>query len=463
MGFFLSVLYFVTYYLTPTTLFGPLAPFRIELIIAVIIAVVSMPAVQTSFLGKTAQSYALAGLGMATILSLTFGAHWFGGGVHAFFLFIPNAFAYFLVCLHCNTKKRLQVLVLMLLCVCMFVITRGVLELREGPPGVSIDPDTGTEIVETPPDSYQLAMRNDAGEWFFRLRGQGEINDPNDFAQVIICTVPLMFIFWRRKRAVRNFFLVLVPIGILLYGAFLTHSRGSVVALVAVMILAARRKIGTIWSALLGAGVYAAASVLHFTGGREISADAGQDRLDLWSAGIQLLKSHPLFGVGFNQMPDYAGLTAHNSVVVCAAELGMFGLYFWAMFIFPTIRDTLQIASRRKISEPELPVIKKPALPFARVEGTMEELDKSEINRLGYLMFLSLMGFLVAGWFLSRAYVMTLFLLGGMVEVIYEMAYRRGMVAHRWRVGRLLPYAAGCAVGLVLLMYVMLRISNLMR
>src|SRR5689334_13654981 len=110
MGFFLSVLYFVTYYLTPTTLFGPLAPFRIELIIAIIITIVSIPSLQHSFLSMTAQSWALVGLGVATVLSLTFGAHWLGGGVHAFFLFIPNAFAYFLVCLHCNTKKRLQIL-----------------------------------------------------------------------------------------------------------------------------------------------------------------------------------------------------------------------------------------------------------------------------------------------------------------------------------------------------------------
>jgi hypothetical protein len=39
---------------------------------------------------------------------------------------------------------------------------------------------------------------------------------------------------------------------------------------------------------------------------------------------------------------------------------------------------------------------------------------------------LSFTGFLVAGWFLSRTYVMTFFLLGGMVEVVYEMALQRG-------------------------------------
>jgi hypothetical protein len=57
---------------------------------------------------------------------------------------------------------------------------------------------------------------------------------------------------------------------------------------------------------------------------------------------------------------------------------------------------------------------------------------------------------------------MTLFLLGGMVEVIYEMALQRGMIAPRLRLARVLPYAGGLAISLILLMYIMLRITNLM-
>ena len=40
------------------------------------------------------------------------------------------------------------------------------------------------------------------------------------------------------------------------------------------------------------------------------------------------------------------------------------------------------------------------------------------------------------GWFLSRAFVMTFFMLGGMVEVVYQMALDRGMIAPRLRLGR---------------------------
>jgi hypothetical protein len=58
---------------------------------------------------------------------------------------------------------------------------------------------------------------------------------------------------------------------------------------------------------------------------------------------------------------------------------------------------------------------------------------------------------------------MTFFLLGGMVEVVYEMALRREMIAHRLRLGRVLPYAGILAFALVLVLYIMLRILNLMR
>jgi hypothetical protein len=142
------------------------------------------------------------------------------------------------------------------------------------------------------------------------------------------------------------------------------------------------------------------------------------------------------------------------------AELGMIGLYFWCLFLFPTIRDALAIASPANVSEAE------PVEPvddgFPLTIRKIEAIDKADINRMGRLLVLSLTGFLVAGWFLSRAYVMTFFLLGGMVEVVYEMALRRGMIAPRLPFARVLLYSGGLAISLVLLMYIILRITNLM-
>ncbi len=308
-------------------------------------------------------------------------------------------------------------------------------------------------------ETYFLGMDNDAGQWFYRLRGKGEINDPNDFGQVIVTVVPLTFIFWRRKKPLRNFAFVMLPVAALLWGAYLTHSRGAILGLMAVTILAVRRRIGTVPALIIGGGLFFAASALHFTGGRQISTSAGEDRTALWGEGLELLKSHPIFGVGFGDMPEYAAQTAHNTIVVCAAELGFLGLYFWSLFLLPSVRDAISLASPKQVTDGQpIPV---EVTPFAPDPPKLEVLDRAEINRLGRLLVLAFTGFLVTGWFLSRAYVLTLFLLGGLTEAVYEMALKRGMVPPRLRLGRTLGYSGLMGIGLVLVMYITLRVVNL--
>jgi O-antigen ligase len=464
MGFVLSVLYLITNYLTPTVLFGPLAVARIELILAILLLIISLPQLTRSFILKTPQSLALIGLAIATSLSVLSAVRWAGGALQALLGFIPNAFAYFLVCLHCTSKKKLQIIVLMLLFVCLFVIARGYSDLRHGvsqnSPGATENFSLSYWNMEHP---YLLAMPSETGEMIYRLRGLGLINDPNDFGQLIVCLIPLQFIFWRAKKRLWNIGIVILPVSALLFGVFLTHSRGALLALMAIMIVAGRRRIGTLPALLIAGGVFAAAMALNFTGGRDISVDAGTDRTALWSSGLQMLKSHPFFGVGMGSFIDNCGgcgHTAHNSLVVCAAELGLVGLFFWAMFLFTSVRDALVIASPAKVQDVD-PNITEEERP-SRGIGKNKAIDKADINRLGRLMVLSLTGFLVAGWFLSRAYVMTFFLLGGMVEVVYEMALRQGMIAPRLRMTRLLSYTGGFAVLLVLLMYILLLTVNMM-
>jgi len=272
-----------------------------------------------------------------------------------------------------------------------------------------------------------------------------------------------MFIFWRPKKTPRNILLVLIPVCALLYGVFLTHSRGALLALMAMIILAARRRIGTLPAVLIAIGVFFATTLLNFTGGRDISSGSGSDRTALWGAGMQMLKSHPLFGVGLGSFSDNCGgcgLTAHNSLVVCAAELGMFGLFFWSLFLFSSIRDAFTIASPSKVSEAAILMPEK--VLIGPGTGGLAVIDKAEFNQIGRMLVLSFTGFLVAGWFLSRAYVMTFFLLGGMIEAVYEMALRRGMIAPRLQLKRVLSYTGILAISLIILMYILLRTVNLM-
>jgi hypothetical protein len=124
------------------------------------------------------------------------------------------------------------------------------------------------------------------------------------------------------------------------------------------------------------------------------------------------------------------------------------------------MRDALAIASPEKVTEVQ-PVIIETAR-FPQMQANIEAIDKADVNRLGHLMVVSLTGFLVAAWFLSRAFILTLFLLGGMAEVVFEMALRRGMISPRLPLTRVLRNAGGLAITLVLLMYILLRTVNLM-
>ena len=455
MGFFLTLLYIATAYLGPATLFGPLAGAHIGLILAGLVLLVSLPSLQGATIWKTPQSLALIGLALATFMSLLV-TGWAGGAVQVLLDFIPNAYAYFLVCLHCTSKRKLQILIGVILSVCLFDIANGYYDLQHQPAYLSEE--------QTPPETpYLLPQRSDSGQYIYRIRGQDFIGDPNDFAQVITCVIPLLFFFWRPKRTLKNIAILILPIAALLYGAFLTHSRGSLLGLLAMVLVASRRRIGTLPALLLAAALFVALSATNYTGGRQISADSGTDRMDLWGEGLDLVKTHPLFGVGYGKMPDNTsnGLTAHNTVVVCVAELGLFGLYFWSLFLFPTLRDALALASPLKVSEVGPVVTEAVVLPRARRATTA--IDKADVNHLGRLVVLSLTGFLVTGWFLSRAFTMTLFLLGGIVEVVFEMALEHGMTAPRLPFARVLRYAGGLTIGLVMLVYVVLRFGNLMR
>jgi hypothetical protein len=471
MAFPLTLLYLMVAYLSTKTVFGPVGRYHVEEMLLILVVCVSLPALQRTFVQKTIQTLALAGLALSVFLSILIGMKYAHGAFAAFEDFIPNAFAYFLVVLHCRTKLRLQILVLLLFFVSSFVIVNGIVQLQTVTPFQLMHPmhtdddDFGFQDADPTiaadtnfPDSYLMGQVGGDGV-IYRLRGQNFISDPNDFGQLLVCLLPLTFMFWRPKNIVMNVAIVFPMVIMIGVGIYLTHSRGALLAIMGVVIVAFRRKIGIIPSVILGGGVFAAAMALHLTGGRDISADAGADRTALWGDGLGLLKMHPFFGAGFNQMADIIGKTAHNSVIVCAAELGAFGLFCWSLFLLPTVRDAMAVASPTGLTDAApLPVDES---PYAYAAIRTEKLDKTAIGDMGRLIFFSLVGFLICAMFLSRAFVMTFFLLGGMAEVVFEMALDRGMIAPRLPFRKAVLYSSILALLLVPGMYVIVRILNL--
>ena len=301
---------------------------------------------------------------------------------------------------------------------------------------------------------------NADGSVIWRLKGQNFLSDPNDFGQLLVCVLPLTFLFWRPKRLALNLLTVLPMVAMIGFGIYMTHSRGDLLAVLGVVIVAFRRRLGTIPSVIIAGGLFVGAMAVGATGGREISAGAGQDRTALWGAGLQLLKQNPIFGAGYNQMGDLVGLTAHNTIVVCAAELGFFGLFFWSLFLFPTLRDAIAVGSPEGLTD----AVPQPVdeSPYAIAAPKMEDLNKEDIGQMGRLVLLSLVGFLGSAMFLSRAFVMTFFMLGGIAEVVFQMALDRGMVAPRLPFPRAAAYSWILSILLVPGMYVVVRVLNLM-
>ena len=66
----------------------------------------------------------------------------------------------------------------------------------------------------------------------------------------------------------------------------------------ATIVVVLRRKIGTVPAAVLAGTLFAVSLAIGWSGGRDVSMEAGADRLDAWSTGIQFIRQHPLFGVG---------------------------------------------------------------------------------------------------------------------------------------------------------------------
>jgi O-antigen ligase len=489
MGLFLTLLYILTAYLGPQTLWGPLYEFHIEIILAALALITSASRFQDSKIFTIPQSYALIGMCVAVFCSMVM-TGWLGSVMPALLGFIPNAFTFFLVVLNVRTKRHLQLLTLTMLLFCTYPIYKGYTALR-------------AEDYTSP---YLLIQGLDGGGGvFYRLRGLAFINDPNDFAQVLVSLIPCMFLLWKKGNIPRNILFVLLPISWLIFGMFLTHSRGGMLALLTIILFASRRKIGTVPAVILAVGLFAVTSVVGWSGGRDVSMEAGEGRMEAWAVGLDLIKAHPLFGVGFGRFGEYFFVTAHNTVVVCTAELGLFGFFWWVMFVLPTVRD----AAANTLLNKSKPAEEDEEFSYARSTGVARQTSSNlqwrqpqyaaaeiadssvmveefalsaphpsaplhlglqseeilvpepdEIQRLARVMLTCLVGYLVAGWFLSRAYIMTLFIYGGMVQAVYFMAIARGIAPPRMKPFRVIQLSIAGSLGLLFVVYLMLRFQH---
>jgi O-antigen ligase len=262
-----------------------------------------------------------------------------------------------------------------------------------------------------------------------RIRGLGVLNDPNMFGQFLLLILPLLFV-GKGKNGPR--YLFAIPVAVLLViGVFLTASRGAQMGLgvlIGLFFVSRFKKTGKVAAAIIGplslVGINAATS-------RKVSMGGGMDRLAIWSDVMDFFKHSPIWGIGVGGFLERDDWTAHNSYLLCAAEMGIVGFFLWMSVLVVTLIQLNRVPKLVGESNPEL-------------------------ARWAVAVKVSLGGYLFTSYFLSCTYALTLFLLLGMAGAIIAAAGGDEAIPLRgtnWQ-----AKALGLCVGILTLIYVMLRL-----
>ena len=243
-----------------------------------------------------------------------------------------------------------------------------------------------------------------------RIQYVGIFEDPNDLGLLFVMCVPMAAYLSAQGGLLglrRLFWLGLM--GLLLYGVVLTDSRGSLLALACVFGLYMWRRFGKFAAFVCGVG---GLILMQAVPSRLQQLDAGESsaagRVDAWYEGFQMFFAHPLFGVGAGAFDDYHFLTAHNSFVLVLAETGIIGFTIWLAFVGYGLLMPAAVLRHR----PELP-------DAAAVAAWQQE------RGLAFTLLLAQAGFYFCAFFLSRSYVVLLYLLAALVLGYYSGARQR--------------------------------------
>jgi O-antigen ligase len=255
-----------------------------------------------------------------------------------------------------------------------------------------------------------------------RVQFRGTMEDPNDLAVFVGATFPLALVLIGSRRGARRWLLIGIA---LLAGTcvVLTRSRGGQIVVLGVLAVYCWKRFGARGLAL---GLLGALPILILGGRHTAEASASSlERLECWSVGLQMFGHSPLIGVGLGQFTEHHYLTAHNSLVLTAAELGAPGMVLWSSIVYLSLKIPWQ-ALRDEAS------------------GASSPLDVS-VRGLCLAVLASLTGMVLGMFFLSYAYKEVLWIFMGLSGALYQ-AIRRHIPAFRVRFGArdLALVVAGC-------------------
>jgi len=390
LPFAVLLLYVILVYLRPFEYLQFRETFRDVPLLPIVMGVMLLAWLPVQGKRFDAPQYGLMlGLLVCIPISIISGIRWFGGALDAFIDFIPIVVLFVITATLVNSPRRLRQMFFVLGAISAVIAWHGIDQARNGIGWSGVLPNQE------------------------RITYVGFLNDPNDLAMALLIALPMTLSFVRRGG---NKILAIAGIAAaatMLYGAYLTNSRGAMVALAAMLVVYGLLRYG--WKRglllvpiLLAVLIFAAPNRVNEIAPDEESATG---RVDAWYAGFQMLKQYPLLGVGKGQFIEHHERTAHNSFVLAAAELGLVGYFFWvsvvalsAMMLFALLRSPA------------------PDPPEESPQNGHPVDSWLEYQRLARILMYSLTGCLTAAFFLSRSYVILLYVLFALVVGLYQSA-----------------------------------------
>ncbi|MEX2175675.1 MAG: O-antigen ligase family protein [Pirellulaceae bacterium] len=271
----------------------------------------------------------------------------------------------------------------------------------------------------------------------YRLAAFGVFADPNDLSMIVVLSMLICLgaIFYRKLGTAR--FAIVVPLLFLGYVLALTESRGGLIALIVGMAAFFFNRFGVSRAGAAFAGVVVLLLMVY--GGRQadiaggISGGTGSQRTDLWYSGLQMMKWHPILGIGHGRFVQEEGLVAHSSYVQALAEWGLVGGTLFIGLIYIVLVSVWRLKSVRK------------------------QIDSPMLRNFQPYLMGALAAYAASMLTLTRCDVVPTYLVAGLGVSFERLACRGTTVQPLKLTPRLLAQMAGVSLGFILLLYIYIR------
>lgn len=330
---------------------------------------------------------------------------WMGGALVVLSRFGLCVVAFVLIANAMDTRSRIHA-AMAVFCLCASVLAiHGIDQVRNGIGWTGAELSQGT-----------------------RIQYIGIFGDPNDLGLLFAMCLPMsLYLAGRGGYAgMRRLFWWAVA-ALLVYGIYLTNSRGTLLAVVGMLGVYVWMRRGMVVAGIMAvcalAGMMLLPSRLQDL---EVGEASAMGRVESWYHGLQMFIDRPVLGVGAGAYSDMYYLTAHNSFVLVLAESGFIGFSIWIAFLGYCILMPLA-------------AVRSPLPPGHDPEAPLDPevlADWQTDRRLASALLLALCGFLAAGFFLSRSYVVVLYMLTALVTAQYWDMKRRHPDLQAFSLGR---------------------------